>query len=479
MTEITIDYLNKERITAFERIENIENTLLPEIKKIANNALEIAESKVTTNEKVAQEAAINAGSAAKAAQEKLEEINNTLSQIKDIIEEYKENSKQLRQSISMANDVNEKYDQIIKDEQDIVNSQTELKGLQAQINSALTIAMHSEEKIREIENNSTNSFSKINDSLDKSNELKGEIINIHEKIFGYDQKDETTGELYHEDGLSDELDRSYEELRNQQAKLAKDIEDFQNTKEKEVEKQIELGNLKFSKLENKIKSLLPGAMTAGLSFAYKEKRESEEKQKRNATIMFCFSILCLVAVSCIPVYINYSLYVEGENDLQRIIENIPNLFLFITPLYLPILWLAWLSNKSVKLSKRLIEEYSYKEVLSKTYEGLNDKIQNLEDTKNSSDLRSRLLLNIVMMSAENPGKLITDYNKTDNPLMEIVDKSSSLANAVDKFSNIPGLSKIVRWLDVKQQKAENNLSKKAVEGITTQCEIEQGELYGK
>ena len=44
MTEVTIDYLNKERITAFERIENIEKDLLPEVKKIADKALSIAES---------------------------------------------------------------------------------------------------------------------------------------------------------------------------------------------------------------------------------------------------------------------------------------------------------------------------------------------------------------------------------------------------------------------------------------------------
>lgn len=473
MTEITIDYLNKERITAFERIENIENTLLPEIKKIANNALEIAESKVTTNEKVAQEAAINAGSAAKSAAEKLEEIGSSLSQIKDIIAEYKENAKQLRQSISMANDINEKYDQIIKNEQGITDTQTNLKGLQAQIDSALTTAKQSEDKIKELENSSTGFTSKINELLNKSNELKTDIANLHEKIFGYDIRNEKTGELNHEKGLSDELDQSYEELRTQQNKLEKDITSFQNKKEEDVNRQIELGNQKFSRLEKKIKSLLPGAMTAGLSFAYKEKRESEEKQKNISTWVFVLSIIVLFLISIIPVYVNYQLYFEEGKKLDKIITNMPNLFLFIIPLYFPLLWLAWLSNKSINLSKRLIEEYSYKEVLSKTYEGLNDKIQNMEDVKNSSELKTKLLFNIVMMSAENPGKLITDYNKTDNPLMEILDKSSSLAAAFDKFSNIPGLNRITRLLDTKQQKAESNLSKEATKGMDLQYELEQ------
>ncbi|MBR1600694.1 MAG: hypothetical protein IJ677_03865 [Alphaproteobacteria bacterium] len=473
MTEVTIDYLNKERITAFERIENIEKDLLPEVKKIADKALSIAESKITTNEKLAQDSAINAGTAAKTASEKLEEINSSLGQIKDIIAEYKENYKQLRQSINIANDVNEKYDQIIKNEQGIADSQTKLKGFQAQIDSALTTAKQSEEKIKELETSSIGFVSKINELLNKSNELKAEISNIYDKIFGYDTKDENTGEIHHEEGLNDELNKSYKELRDQQNKLAKDIVVFQNEKEEEIKRKIELGNNKFSKLETKIKSLLPGAVTAGLSFAYKEKRESEETQKFYSTVIFVISILCLVAVSCIPVYINYHLYIEQQNNLQKVMEYIPNLFLFITPLYLPFLWLAWLSNKSAKLSKRLIEEYSYKEVLSKTYEGLNDKIQSLEDAKNSLDLKTKLLFNIVMMSSENPGKLITDYNKTDNPLMEILDKSSSLASAFDKFTNIPGLNRIAKLLDIKQQKAESNLAKKAKEGIDLQYELEK------
>ena len=214
-------------------------------------------------------------------------------------------------------------------------------------------------------------------------------------------------------------------------------------------------------------------MTAGLSFAYKEKRESEEHQKNISTWVFILSIIALFLISIIPVYINYQLYIEEGKKLEKVVSNIPNLFLFIIPLYFPLLWLAWLSNKSINLSKRLIEEYSYKEVLSKTYEGLNDKIQSLEDAKNSSDLKTKLLFNIVMMSSENPGKLITDYNKTDNPLMEILDKSSSLASAFDKFSNIPGLNKIARILDIKQQKAENKLAKKATEGMDLQYELEK------
>lgn len=132
----------------------------------------------------------------------------------------------MRQSINIANDVNEKYDQIIKNEQGIADSQTKLKGFQAQIDSALTTAKQSEEKIKELETSSIGFVSKINELLNKSNELKAEISNIYDKIFGYDTKDENTGEIHHEEGLNDELNKSYKELRDQQNKLAKDTLSF-------------------------------------------------------------------------------------------------------------------------------------------------------------------------------------------------------------------------------------------------------------
>lgn len=473
MSEDKLEYLENERVIAFERIKNIEEELLPDVRKIAEKALEIAESRITTNEKLAQDSAINAGSAAKTAAEKLEEIKENLALIKDIISEYKENSQTLSQSILLAQEINGKYDQLIKVEEEIENSQTALKGLQAQTSSALESALQSDQKIKELENSFMSSSSKINDLLVKSTELKNSIANLYQKIFGYDTKDESTGEINHEDGLSDELERSYEELCDKQNKLERYISDFQNKKEEEVKRQIELGNQKFSKLEKKIKSLLPGAMTAGLSFAYKEKRENEESQKKISTIVFVLSVVALFLISMIPVYIDYQLYVEEGKKMGKIIENTHNLFLLIFPLYFPLLWLAWLSNKSINLSKRLIEEYTYKEVLSKTYEGLSDKIQGIDDSKVSTELKTKLLFNIVSMSSENPGKLITDYNKTDNPLMEILDKSSSLANAFDKFANIPGLNKIVKVLNVRQQVAEDNFLKKANEGMDLQNKLDR------
>jgi len=112
---------------------------------------------------------------------------------------------------------------------------------------------------------------------------------------------------------------------------------------------------------------------------------------------------------------------------------------------------AYSSNKKMNLSKRLIEEYTHKEVLSKTFEGLAKQISNVKDDEISADLKIKLLYNILEVNSENPGKLISDYDKSDHPLMDALDKSIKLTNAVTRLSKIPGFTKLASTLAKKSE----------------------------
>jgi hypothetical protein len=120
----------------------------------------------------------------------------------------------------------------------------------------------------------------------------------------------------------------------------------------------------------------------------------------------------------------------------------------------------------MNLSKRLSEEYSHKEVLSKTFEGLSTQINNISDQTVSTDLRNKLLYNILEVSSENPGKLISDYNKSDHPLMDALEKSVKLATAFEKLGRIPGFSKLAKVMDKKSKAILNDEDKKANIGMT-------------
>jgi hypothetical protein len=210
--------------------------------------------------------------------------------------------------------------------------------------------------------------------------------------------------------------------------------------------------------------LLPKALTAGLSHAYEVKKRHELLTSKDLSKKFVGGIAGMICVSLIPFAVSVCYYFYGKSFVD-VIKIVPNLVTAILPLYIPVLWLAYSANKRLNLSKRLIEEYTHKEVSSKTFEGLSRQIENIDDEEISSDLRIRLLYNILEVNSENPGKLITDYNKSDHPLMDALDKSVKLGNAVERLSEIPGMSRLAGMMEKKAKRILKENMKKAEAGF--------------
>jgi hypothetical protein len=75
------------------------------------------------------------------------------------------------------------------------------------------------------------------------------------------------------------------------------------------------------------------------------------------------------------------------------------------------------------------------------------------------------LSNIVSICSENPGKLISDYNKSDHPLTDALEQSVKLANAVEKLSDFPGLKRITTLLARKSEKIIDTTAQKVKDGL--------------
>ena len=104
--------------------------------------------------------------------------------------------------------------------------------------------------------------------------------------------------------------------------------------------------------------------------------------------------------------------------------------------------------------------------MSRTYEGLSNQITSIENRDQSEELKVRLLTNFLQASSENPGKLISNYETSDHPVMEALEQSYKLQIAIEKLADIPGLGKIAaileksakRKLEEKTEKIEKALS---------------------
>lgn len=412
---------------------------------------------------------------AKQASKKSSEFRNKCEATKNEANEILENLKVIAEAIRQSNEratglssqLTEKlttaqksadgiqvlYDELIPQKDAISSNIDELTKLFA------NYATFSEnlKKLNEIYSSTSDVSSKVGVTVDQLNARKNEIDKLYYAIIGYKQTDPKTGEEVEVEGLKKKLENSYVELKT-------DLDTFSERKNTEFSDTLTGWKNEYQSVLNQIKELLPHALTTGLSYAYSAKKDAEIIECGKLKETFDLGITGLILVSLIPFGVSVYLLVTGVT-LDAAILKMPRLVLSILPLYIPVLWVAYSANRKMNLSKRLIEEYTHKEVLSKTFEGLAQQIQNIKDSEISDDLKTRLLYNILEVSSENPGKLISDYNKSDHPLMDALDKSVKLTNAIDKLSKIPGMSKLVNVLDGKSRKIIEDEATKAEAGI--------------
>lgn len=397
-----------------------------------------------------------------------------------------------------------KYKQEIKNNLNFVNqSKNDIEGVKSKIEEVHSVSIGIKNKINElqviIENfesiyenhdelkDNLNELSNIYDSTSELSEKVNAIYsNVKKKssdvnelsyeVFGYTEYDEDEDKDIHVKGLKDNLEESFNTISNDLKDFESELSIKMNSFENDITtiKQVSVENFdKFTTDKNKIhegllkeiNELMPKALTAGLSFAYSEKRLNEIDEGKKLQKVFSKSILGLVGISLIPFAVSLFQLFDGVS-LKSVIEDMPRLILSIFPLYMPVVWLAYSSNKKINLSKRLVEEYTHKEVLSKTFAGLSKQIEELPNSETAEELRTKLLFNILSVNSENPGKLISDYDKVDHPLMDALDKSAKLSDAVDTVSKIPGLSKLSVVLENKANKIKEIQKNKIEEGLS-------------
>lgn len=437
-----IEYLEVERKKIWQRLTEIEKRTPEDVKEVKSAS------------KMASQYRNKCQSTLDEAERYLSKIKNGLDNAQAALEgaeEAKQNCLEIGKKCSTVLDLINKYQK----------RYSELD----QIYERLT---YYEEIIESLETNaeqSKESKIKIDAALKSIMSRKSEIDEVHTEILGYEEENED-GAPVKVSGLKGQLEGTYEELESNLGSFDKRLSTLEQTSQDRFEEWVSNNNKAAENTKAQIKKLLPEALTTGLSHAYSAKKSDELKDYSNYAKSFRKAILVLTLISTIPFVLSIIFLVQGTG-LSEVIERAPKLVLAILPLYIPTLWLAYSASKKMNLSKRLIEEYSHKEVVSKTYEGLVTQINDLKEEQISEELRTKLLFNMLEVSSENPGKLISDYNKSDHPVIDTLDKSIKLSNAVDRLAKIPGFGKLADILNRKEQdllqsenyKAESSLNK--------------------
>ena len=458
-----IKYLEKE----IEKLFVNQKSLVDKITQLKSDFVEATKSS-PEYEKEAKEASRKASEYRNKTNQTLDEAKAFLADIETINTNVTENQ---RKSFALFKKIQDDF-QIFNTDNDLalekLNSLNEkIEELnEAIINFEDTIDKHPdlETEIIELET----SLSKIKENESKSSQLiksitnrKIELQTVYNEILGYKDEDED-GNITIVKGSKQELLESLEGLEDRVYDYKEKFDNLEkNTSERttnllqvnsdKISVQIKEWEDKYEKLNKKIENLLPNAVTAGLSHAFSKKKEDEDASYEKHKIQFSYGIAGMIAVSLIPFLISvFTLF--GNDALDIIINRAPKLVIAILPLYIPVLWLSISSSKKLNLSKRLIEEYAHKEVLSKTFEGLSKQIHDLEENNISKELKIKLLQDFLQMYSENPGKLISDYNKSDHPIMELLENSNKLDKAILKIQKFPGLNKVAEIIGKKSER---------------------------
>lgn len=430
MANVNLDYLNEEREKAWKRIQDIEDN----VKKLAldvKEALDLAKSKISEDEISVKTALVNATAYAETAKNKSQEIEKVFNEISPIIDEYKSNKTILNNAIKKADEISEKHELLLESANYITNEQNKIQNTQVQTNDALSNAQALEDQIKDLENSSSTSLTKIKDMLTKSSELKTEISDLYDEIFGYETEN---GEQ--EEGLKDKLAEAYKKLSEDMKKLSNDFVQLKNDKTSEFNQVISDAKSQHDAVVAEIRSHLPDGVAAGLAGAFHEKKETETKTMEENYKKFDNLLKWMVGVALLPFGV-YLFWLFTGKTMDEVIRAIPNMTIAVLPLYAPLIWLGIHLNKKINLSKKLIEEYAYKEAISKTVTGVSEQLKTLQNEEASQEIYENLIRLIISASADNPGKYITEYNKCDNPFVEILSDPKKFEKLLEKT---PGLA---------------------------------------
>ena len=290
---------------------------------------------------------------------------------------------------------------------------------------------------------------KLTEKCDYASEEAEQIENLHNLLYGYEKEDGTQVE-----GRKKKLENVYGDLTQKAEALQANMERFEEENQQACNSAVNKAKEELSAVKEKLENLLPDALTAGLSSAYEKNREMEQREQTKSFATFVLCIICMILLAIVPAGINFWLWWHDKREILEILMKLPREMLCVLPLYIPLLWLAFFANKRANLSKRLIEEYKHKEAVSKTYEGLSKQISALTDEKISRELQARLLYNTVMLSEKNPGELIKNYNRPDNPLLDVLNSGYELSESLNKLAAFPGMERIIKAINERKVKAD-------------------------
>ncbi len=200
-------------------------------------------------------------------------------------------------------------------------------------------------------------------------------------------------------------------------KLIADTADEKDQRVKKYEEQLKDLTTEYSQLKEQIEDLLPGATSAGLASAFETRKNSFQCPKKLWAVLQIVSVFLLIGTG-------YLVFSKTE------INSFGDLIFFIfkrSPIIAAIIFLEEIARRNRNIALRLEEDYGYKEVLSRSFEGYKKQMEEID--QQSKMAVSTLSTNLLDAIAKEPGRLIDKEKPVTKPSADFIE---DMANKLKK-----------------------------------------------
>ena len=356
MNDQQYDYLNDERKKLWAELRSTQEKLESFIKTLSEDS-----DAIQTGIRSLSSKTFRAYKRILERDSTLDALSSSMTSRMEVVKNAEKEAVALSSSLAAAKEKVEGA--VLKINDGLSSFDSNLKSLNEQSESLkerLEIAEKYIEKAEGVESDLQSRFEDFSDKHKQGTKNYEDISKFYSLLFGYEKDD---GEIV--EGRKQKLENVYAELEQKIGSTKTDAEAFETDYKKRCADFIEKAKAEADAIVNKIRGLLPDALTAGLSSAYNENRKLEEVEQKSQLTLFEWCIGGLMALALIPIALNLYLWIGKDFTLIQLLEKLPREMMCILPVYIPLFWLAIFANKRVNLSKRLIEEYKHKEAVSK------------------------------------------------------------------------------------------------------------------
>ena len=298
-----------------------------------------------------------------------------------------------------------KMNQIKNQDLEVKKLKNELENglnLKNELDSLVEEVKRSTEKIQTMAITSEENSQKIAENMNQTAESAQKSVEILTSI---QQTEKGAQELASIIGnLKEKVDvwaKDIEELSKKSVELNKSI----NEQEKELNNLIELTN----KTHKQVESLLPGATSAGLASAFKQRKDEIAKTKKYWIVGFVSSLMGLILM----VVWMITIFPEHRGDVEWWL-----FFLQRAPLTFPLIWLGWFFGRNYGHTVRLEEDYAFKESISRSFEGYKKQMQEVDP----EGALSQLCANTISILSETPLRVFDRKTSDETPANSFLER---------------------------------------------------------